>query len=144
MNRHFERSRPTLLLSRLLLQTCRPAKREISLLLGFQEWPPPRLVARGQNSHRGVHAAEAKAWPGTHSHHQRPSGDAPRAQSLRRIANSISRTSRNPPPPNSAALAESAAPPPETPNSSSPFASLQNFSANSAVWQLNNPSPTKP
>jgi len=29
----------------------------------------PRLVAHGQNSYRGVHAAENKTWPGTHSYH---------------------------------------------------------------------------
>jgi hypothetical protein len=38
----------------------------------------------------------------------------------------------------------SAAPPPATPNNSSPSASPQNFSASSAAWPPNNPSPTKP
>ena len=144
-HRHFERSKPTPCLSRFA-----PAKRSACAERNLSTRcikavvdSASRVVHRGQNSHRGIHPAEAKTWPGTHSHHRRPPGDAQGAQSLYRIASSISRTSLNRLPPNSAALAESDAPPLATTNNSSPSASPQNSSASFAAWPPDNPSPTK-
>jgi uncharacterized DUF497 family protein len=110
----------------------------------YSEQRSKRLVADGQNSHRDVHAAEVKTWPGTHSHHQRTPGDAQRTPSLHRIASSTYRTSPNRQALSSVAPAELAAPLPATPNISSRSASLQSFSANSAAWPPSNPNPTKP
>jgi hypothetical protein len=50
-HRRFERSRPTLFLSRLLLQTCRPAQREISLHLFWGDTTPlPRAGYNGSST----------------------------------------------------------------------------------------------